>query len=123
MDAELLREYCLSFPEVEESFPFDEFTLVFKVAGKIFAFVNLDGDLSMNLKCNPEKAIELREQYPCVAPGYHMNKKHWNTVYIDGSVPDKILKQWIEHSFWTVVAQLTKIKRMQIENFITKQNL
>ena len=99
MDIESLREYCISKKDATESFPFGENTLVFKKAGKIFALVNLDGDLSINLKCDPALTIELRERYPSVTPGYHMNKKHWNTVLLDGSVPDKIILSWIDHSF------------------------
>ena len=99
MDIESLREYCISKKEATESFPFGENTLVFKKAGKIFALVNLDGDLSINLKCDPALAIEIRERYSSVTPGYHMNKKHWNTVLLDGSVPDKIVLSWIDHSF------------------------
>jgi predicted DNA-binding protein (MmcQ/YjbR family) len=94
-----LREYCLSKAEVTEGFPFGEDTLVFKVKGKIFALANLDGDLSVNLKCEPAYALELREKYPSVTPGYHMNKKHWNTVILDGSVPDKEVLSWIGHSY------------------------
>ena len=80
MDIESLREYCISKKNATESFPFGDDTLVFKTNGKIFALVNLDGNLSINLKCDPAFAIELRERYPSVTPGYHMNKKHWNTV-------------------------------------------
>ena len=99
MNIETLREYCISKRGADESFPFGEDTLVFKVAGKIFALVNLDGDLSINLKCDPAIAIELRERYSSVTPGYHMNKKHWNTVMLDGSVPDKEICSWIDHSY------------------------
>jgi len=99
MNIEILREYCISKKNVTESFPFDEDTLVFKTAGRIFALVNLEGDLTINLKCNPARAIELRERYSSVIPGYHMNKKHWNTIYIDGSVPDKEIFSWIDHSY------------------------
>jgi len=99
MNIEILREYCISKKNVTESFPFDEDTLVFKTAGRIFALVNLEGDLTLNLKCNPARAIELRERYSSVIPGYHMNKKHWNTIYIDGSVPDKEIFSWIDHSY------------------------
>lgn len=120
MNIETLREYCLAFPNVEESFPFDEVTLVFKVAGKMFALTSLDSELNINLKCNPEKAIELREKYSCVLPGYHMNKTHWNTVIIDGSVSDKLILEWIEHSYWTVVAKLPKMIRLKIEKTIVK---
>ncbi len=99
MNIEELREYCLSLQGASEDFPFDETTLVFKVGGKIFVLTDLEGQLSVNLKCNPEKAIELREHYPSVKPGYHMNKKHWNTVEVDGSVKDDVLKSWISDSY------------------------
>lgn len=99
MDIESLREYCLSLEDVTEGFPFDETTLVFKVKGKMFLLTDLEGPLTMNVKCEPEKAVELREQYNCVKPGYHMNKKHWNTVEIDGTVTDKVLKEWIDESY------------------------
>jgi predicted DNA-binding protein (MmcQ/YjbR family) len=99
MNIETLREYCISKKGADESFPFGEDTLVFKVKGKIFALVNLDGDLSINLKCDPLYAIELRERYPAVTPGYHMNKKHWNTVMLGGSVPDKEIQDWIDQSY------------------------
>jgi len=99
MNIETIRDYCISKKEVTEGFPFGDDTLVFKKRGKIFALANLDGDLSLNLKCDPDYAIELREKYPAVTPGYHMNKKHWNTVNIDGSVPDKEIFSWIDHSY------------------------
>jgi len=98
MDIESLREYCISKKGATESFPFGEDTLVFKADGKIFALVNLDGDLSINLKCDPLFAIELRERHSSVTPGYHMNKKHWNTVLLNGTVPDKEVFAWIDHS-------------------------
>jgi predicted DNA-binding protein (MmcQ/YjbR family) len=99
MDVEQLREYCVSKPGVTEGFPFGEDTLVFKKDGKIFALVNLDGDLSINLKCDPALAIELREKYESVNAGYHMNKKHWNTINLNGTVPDKEILSWIDHSY------------------------
>ena len=105
MDIETLREYCISKKGVSESFPFGDDTLVFKAGGKIFALVNLDGDLSINLKCDPLLAIELRERYSSVTPGYHMNKKHWNTVLLDGSVPDKEILSWIDHSYEMVAGK------------------
>lgn len=104
MDIESIREYCLSKPRVEEALPFGPDVIVFKVAGKIFLLLPLDAEpLSFNVKCDPDLAEELREQYPAVQPGYHMNKKHWNTVLVDGSVPVKLLKEWIDHSY-TLVA-------------------
>ena len=114
MNIEELREYCLAKKGVTESFPFDEATLVFKVSGKMFALTDLVDAFSVNLKCDPEKAIELREQFPCVIPGYHMNKQHWNTVVIDGSVNDKLLKEWIDHSYDLIVKSLTKKQQLEI---------
>ena len=108
MNIESLREYCLSKKGVTESTPFGPDTLVFKVMGKMFALTNLDGDLSINLKCDPEKAIELREEFPCVQPGYHMNKMHWNSVYIDGSVPEKLICEWIDHSYNLIANSLPR---------------
>ncbi|MGJ7030979.1 MmcQ/YjbR family DNA-binding protein [Niabella hirudinis] len=100
MNIETLREYCLQHPFVEEGFPFGPDTLVFKVRGKIFLLTGLDNDpLQFNVKCDPEKAEMLREQYSSVLPGYHMNKKHWNTVVVDGSVPGRLLKEWITDSY------------------------
>jgi len=95
----MLREYCMAKKGVTESFPFGDDTLVFKAGSKIFALVNLDGELSINLKCDPAFAIELRERYSSVTPGYHMNKKHWNTVFLDGSISDKEVFSWIDHSY------------------------
>jgi len=108
MNIEDLREYCLSKKGTTDAFPFDEDILVFKVMGKMFCLTSLSEPDSINLKCDPEKAIELREQYPSVQPGYHMSKKMWNTVVIDGSVSKKLLKEWIDHSYDQVVAGLTK---------------
>src|ERR1700742_3620859 len=105
MDIETLREYCLAKKEVAEGFPFGETVLVFKVKGKIFLLVSLDQPtLQFNVKCEPEKAIEWREQFAAVQPGYHMNKKMWNTVTADGSVPVKVLRQMIDDSYRLVVA-------------------
>jgi len=116
MNIEEFREYCLSKAQVTEEFPFDKVTLVFKVAGKMFTLTGLDGEFTFNLKCNPELAVELREEYSCVKPGYHMNKKHWNTIEVDGSVPDNKLKEWIDHSYDLVVAGLPKKIRMELLN-------
>jgi predicted DNA-binding protein (MmcQ/YjbR family) len=100
MNIESLREYCLSRPGAEETLPFGPDTLVFKVNGKIFLLAGMDDDpLSFNVKCDPDKAIELREQFACVLPGYHMNKKHWNTIIVDGSVSSKQIKEWIDDSY------------------------
>lgn len=114
MNIEKIREYCLLKKGVTENFPFDDVTLVFKVADKIFALTNLDGDLSVNLKCDPYRAIELRERHSAVLPGYHMNKKHWNTINIDGAVPDKLIFQWIDDSYDLVVSKLSKARKKEL---------
>lgn len=111
---EAIREYCLAKKAVTESFPFDNETLVLKVADKMFALVNLKGELRINLKCDSEKAVLLREQYPKVQPGYHMNKKHWNSIYIEGSIPDKLIKQWIDESYELVVKKMPKRKQNEL---------
>lgn len=115
MNIEELREYCLSLPHAVECMPFDDETLVFKVGGKMFCLVNLKGDLSMNLKCDPDEAIEIRETFPAVTPGWHMNKNLWNTVSIDGSVSDSMLKVWIFESYKLVVAKLSKAERNRLK--------
>ena len=103
MNIEELRDYALSLKEVAESFPFGEDTLVFKTNEKIFLLVSLSSvPLQFNVKCNPEYAVELREQYPCILPGYHMNKKHWNTIIVDGSLSATQLKQFISGSYLLV---------------------
>lgn len=116
MNIEELREYCLSLKGVTEDFPFDENTLVFKVAGKMFCLTDLVDDFSVNLKNKPEKNVELREKYNAVKPGYHMNKKHWNTVEIDGSVPDKMIKGWIDESYNLVVLKLPRKVQNELKN-------
>ncbi len=94
MNIEELRQYCLLKKDTEEGFPFDGETLVFKVRGKMFALTSLDRPLSINLKCDPEKAIELRERYAFVQPGFHMNKRLWNTIHIDDTVDDRLICEW-----------------------------
>ena len=116
MNIEELREYCLAKKGVTESFPFDETTLVFKVAGKMFCLTDLVDDFAIALKNDPEKNMELREQFPAVRPGYHMNKQYWNTVLIDGSISDKMLKQLIDESYWMIVNKLPKKVREEIQN-------
>ena len=116
MNIEELREYCLKKKGVDESFPFDETVLVFKVMGKIFALTSTEGEFTINLKCEPEKAIELREKYSGVKPGYHMNKKHWNTIYFDGSVSDLDTKEWVDQSYHLVVKSLTKAQQQHLKN-------
>ena len=106
MNIEELREYCIQKPGVTEEFPFDETTLVFKVMGKMFALTNLEGDWNLALKCDPERAIKLREQYPAIQPGYHMSKIHWNTMMMDGSLSQKLILEMIDHSYQLVVDKL-----------------
>lgn len=115
MNIESFRKYCLSFSGVTEEFPFDENTLVFKVMGKMFALCDVEEFESINLKCDPVKAIELREEYPrMIEPGYHMNKKHWNTVSMQGNLPDDLIKDWIKDSYNLVVAKLPKRDREKL---------
>lgn len=114
-NTESYRDYCLNKKAVTESFPFDESTLVFKVAGKMFALLALDAPiLRVNLKCNPEWALELREQHTGIIPGFHMNKKHWNSVIMDTSVDYKLFKKLTDHSYDLVVKSLTKKARLEV---------
>jgi len=123
MNVEILREYCLSKPDVEESFPFGPDVMVFKIGGKIFLLCSLDSeDFSFNVKCDPELAIELRERYDCVQPGYHMNKKHWNTIIVDGSVATKQLKEWIDHSYEIVNKATAKKRITTVKKAASKKN-
>ena len=114
MNIEELREYCILKKGVTEGFPFGEDTLVFKVGDKMFALTNLEGEPSINLKCEPEKAVELREQFSSIVPGYHMNKMHWNTVYLDRSLPENLLKELIDLSYNLVLVSLPKVKRDKV---------
>ena len=114
MTLDNFRTYCLSKRGVTEELPFDNQTLVYKVMGKMFALTGIDSFASINLKCDPELAAELREQYAAVEPGYHMNKKHWNTVLIDGSISDKLLKEWTDHSYTLVYDGLSKSQKLAI---------
>ena len=117
MDLNYYYEYCLSKKGVTEHFPFDEETLVFKVGGKMFALSSLNewekGNPSVNLKCNPEYAEELRAEYDDVKPGWHMSKIHWNTIELNREVPDSLIKELIDHSYDLVFKSLTK--KMQLE--------
>jgi len=115
MNIETLREYCLFKNAVTEDFPFGESTLVFRVKNKIFLLVALDADpLQFNAKCDPEKAVELREEYDAIRPGYHMNKKHWNTVIIDGSIPTRLLKEMIDDSYDLIIQSLPKKSKEEL---------
>ena len=111
MDIEMLRNYCIAKDDVTESFPFGDDTLVFKRSGKIFVLANLDGPLSINLKCDPEFALELREKYVSVTPGYHMNKKHWNSVLIDGTIRDSEILSWVDHSYDLISETLSSTRK------------
>lgn len=109
MNIEDFRFYCINKTGVTEEFPFDESTLVFKVMGKMFALSSLkEIESRANLKCDPDKAEELREEYADVIPGYHMNKKHWNTVYLEREIDDNMIRELIDHSYDLVVSKLTK---------------
>ena len=108
MNVETLREYCLAMRGVSEDFPFDEVTLVFKVEGKLFALTGLDGPPTVNLKCDPEWSMEMREKYEDIRPGFHMNKKHWNTIDLKGKLSEDMIKELIVHSYEMVVKKLPK---------------
>ncbi|MBC9811273.1 MmcQ/YjbR family DNA-binding protein [Crocinitomicaceae bacterium CZZ-1] len=116
MYLEEIRDYCLSKKGTEETFPFDATTLVFKVFGKMYALIDIDEARSINLKCDPERAEELREQYDGIIPGYHMSKKHWNTVSLDGSINRSLVIELIDHSYDLVYASLPKKLRNELEN-------
>ena len=116
MNIEDFRNYCLTKKGVTESFPFDENTLVMKVIGKMFALTDLESEFSINLKCDPEYAIELREKYQSVQPGYHMNKNHWNTIYVDGSIPEKLIYSLVDDSYNLVVKSLTKKQQNELNS-------
>jgi len=114
MDLEKVCDYCLKKKSATESLPFDEDTPVYKVMGKMFCLVNLIPPVSINLKCDPEIAIELREKYNEVQPGYHMNKTHWNTVFLTNNISDKLILEWIDNSYNLIVAKLPKTVREKL---------
>jgi len=117
MDIDVLREYCLAKPGASEDFPFDSDTLVFRVKSKMFALTNLERfPLAVNLKCDPDRAVELRAQYESIEPGYHMNKKHWNTAVLNGELSSRLVRELIEHSYELVVAGLTRKDRMGLDS-------
>ncbi|MFE5142895.1 MmcQ/YjbR family DNA-binding protein [Streptomyces fagopyri] len=117
MTPQQLRAFCLSFNAAVEEFPFTPETSVFKVLGKLFALSSLDArPLTVNLKCAPEDAIRLRAEYPgLIIPGYHMNKRHWNTVTADGELPDRLVRELVEDSYDLVVAGLPKAERLRLD--------
>ena len=109
MNVETLRAYFLDKPGTEETLPFGPDTVVYKVGGKAFLLTGFDNEnFRLNVKCDPEKAVELREEFACVLPGYHMNKKHWNTIVVDGSASSKQLQEWIDHSYELVLKKKNK---------------
>ncbi|HAA12833.1 MAG TPA: MmcQ-like protein [Cytophagales bacterium] len=115
MDIESYREYCIAKPGVTEELPFGPDTLVFKVLGKMFAATGIESFESVNLKCDPEEAVRLREEFPAIIPGYHMNKKHWNTVLMDGTLPDAFIRELIDKSYFLVIKSLTKKQKAELE--------
>ncbi len=116
MNIEDFRDYCLAKKGVTEECPFGPDILVFKVMGKMFALTDIDQFESINLKCNPEVAVLIREKYDAVQPGYHMNKQHWNTILMNGSIGDPLLKKWIDHSYDLVAASLTRKQKEELRN-------
>ena len=117
MNIEELREYCLSLKGVSEDFPFDETTLVFKLSGKMFCLTDLEDDFGVALKNDPEKNIQLREEYPAVKPAYHMNKQHWNSIRVDGTISDDMIKNLIDESYDLVVMKLTRKQQQELKNY------
>ncbi|MEV2249576.1 MmcQ/YjbR family DNA-binding protein [Streptomyces sp. NPDC050147] len=116
MTPQELRTFCLSFNDVVEEFPFGPEASVFKVAGKMFALSSLDGTpLTVNLKCDPEIAVQLRAAHPEIVPGWHMNKRHWNTVTVDATLPDQQVRELVEDSYDLVVAGLPKAVRLRLD--------
>ena len=125
MDIVEFREFCLSFPEVEECLPFDEVTLVFKVAGKMFAVVGLDNPIGFVVKCDPERAIALRDKYPQVKAAFHFNKRHWNSIRFEGAMSDLQLQQEIRHSYLLVVKQnvVPKARKLEVLQLIDSEDI
>ena len=125
MDIVEFREFCLSLPEVEECLPFDEVTLVFKVGGKMFAVVGLDNPIGFVVKCDPERAIALRDKYPQVKAAFHFNKKHWNSLRFEGAMSDEELRREIRHSYLLVVGQnvTPKARKMEILQLIRQEGI
>lgn len=116
VDLPTLREYCLGLPGVSEDTPFGPETLVFRVGGKLFALSGMDNvPTTVNLKCDPERALDLRDQYDAIQPGWHMNKKHWNTVTIDASLPAGLVRELVDHSYALVVRSLKRSERALLE--------
>ena len=125
MDIVEFREFCLSLPEVEECLPFDDVTLVFKVAGKMFAVVGLDDPIGFVVKCDPERAIALRDNYPQVKAAFHFNKRHWNSIRFEGAMSDEQLRQEIRHSYLLVVRQnvVPKARKLEVLQLIDSEHI
>lgn len=119
MKVESLREYCLSLPLATEDFPFDETTLVFRVVGKIFAMLDLERPDVVSLKCNPDYALQLREEHPEISGAWHMNKKYWNQVNLSGHLEDELVQGLVRHSYAEVVKKLTRKERAEHEEITT----
>ncbi len=119
MNIESFRDFCMSLPFTGEKTPFDNVTLVFTVKDKMFALTNMDRFESVNLKCNPERAMELRETYSAIIPGWHMHKKHWNTIVLDGSIDDNFLIELILHSYLCVINSLPKKLQFSFDPYNT----
>lgn len=120
MHLDEIREYCLRKPGTTESFPFDEVSPVYKVIGKIFCIASIEPPFSVNLKCDPERAVDLRERYPAVTPGWHMNKTHWNTVYLQRGLTEKQIKELIDHSYDLIASKLKKSEKEQLRKLNKK---
>ena len=117
MDLEYFRQHCLQKKGVTEELPFDEHTLVFKVMGKMFALTGLQREeFAVNLKCDPERAVALRERHPEIEPGYHMSKKHWNTVQCEGDLNPHLIVEMVDHSYDLVVRKMTKKLKAELES-------
>lgn len=122
MNIETIRNYCLEKPSVEEGMPFGETVVVFKVVGKMFLLLPVDTEgVQFNVKCDPEKAVELRANYSCVQPGFHMNKIHWNTIYVDGTVTDQLIFEWIDDSYNLIKAGIKIKVKKKVKKKIAKK--
>ena len=122
MDIESLRDYCLSLPLATEDFPFDESTLVFRIAGKIFAMVDLENTEWFVLKCNPDYALTLRDAHPEITSAWHMNKKHWNQINLYGTLTDELIQSLIRHSYNEVLKKLSRRVREEQKIALIHEN-
>ena len=120
MDIECIHQYTMSLPAVSETFPFDDRHLVYKVLDRMFALIDLENPTQISLKCDPEYALQLREQYPAIQGAYHFNKKYWNSVALDGTVSSQLIRQLIEHSYQEVIKKFTRKQRQAYELHLPK---